>query len=329
MQSLSFDNLSPTQFEEFCFDLLVEMGAKRINWRKGTGHDSSPADQGRDIECSFQRTHVDGQPFFEDWFVECKHYKEGVPPAKLESFLAWAGAKQPAIALIIASNFLSNPAKQFLEDYAKSHPTGFKIKVWERKDLEGFLVGRTLLRRKYELAGDLLDVLDGLEVKERDSFFRMSFLAIINPAYNKPTDFERQCLADLISEPVNYVKFRAKFLKLCETVGPYFLVRAVITDSLAWHLLPADLTRVDYSRQNMRDSVELFRARVAKGSKQTKVLSACIVQLEEGIADIEARTRANYHKYCSFCDKVLEPLLREPPHISDEMRAQLEEAGED
>ena len=44
MKPFSLDHLTDTEFEEFCFDLLNAMGATRMNWRKGTGYDSSPAD---------------------------------------------------------------------------------------------------------------------------------------------------------------------------------------------------------------------------------------------------------------------------------------------
>src|SRR5947208_11260223 len=102
-----------------------------MSWRKGTGLNASPADQGRDIECVFQHKDIDGQRD-ERWFVESKHYKRGVPPDKLQGLLAWAAAERPDVVLIIASNFLSNAAKNFLESYARSNKPSFKIKVWER-----------------------------------------------------------------------------------------------------------------------------------------------------------------------------------------------------
>ncbi len=61
MEDFRFDHLSPTEFEEFCYDLLVALGAAKINWRKGTGLKSSPADGGRDIECEFLMPEVGGE----------------------------------------------------------------------------------------------------------------------------------------------------------------------------------------------------------------------------------------------------------------------------
>src|SRR5437016_2925642 len=111
MQSFSVDHLNETQFEEFCYDLLGEIGFTNRNWRKGTGLSSSPSDRGRDIECEKDMIDPVGNKYPEKWFVECKHYQRGVPPERLQGILAWANAERPNHVLIIASNFLSNPAK--------------------------------------------------------------------------------------------------------------------------------------------------------------------------------------------------------------------------
>ena len=142
------DHLSETEFEEFCFDLLHELGFVNISWRKGTGHDSSPADQGRDLECErIVRDEVDGSSETEKWFVECKHYKKGVPPDKLSGPLAWASAETPDRLLIIASNFLSNPTKESLKRYVENNRPRFRIKTWERSDLERLTIGNDRLEK--------------------------------------------------------------------------------------------------------------------------------------------------------------------------------------
>ena len=46
--SVSFDGLSSTEFEEFSSDLLHASGFVNVDWRKGTGLASSPADKGRE-----------------------------------------------------------------------------------------------------------------------------------------------------------------------------------------------------------------------------------------------------------------------------------------
>ena len=77
--SISFANLDDTDFEEFCFDLLTELGFVNIDWRKGAPKKASPSDRGRDIVAHLERNDVDGHRYFEKWFVDAKHYERGVP----------------------------------------------------------------------------------------------------------------------------------------------------------------------------------------------------------------------------------------------------------
>lgn len=120
MQAFSFDHLNETEFEQFCYDLLGELQFTNIDWRKGTGLSTSPSDRGRDIQCQHVQKDVDGRTYFETWFVECKHYLQGVPPEKIQGALAWATSERPDRLLIIASNFLSNATKDYLGQNERS-----------------------------------------------------------------------------------------------------------------------------------------------------------------------------------------------------------------
>jgi len=149
--AISFDGLSSTDFEEFCADLLHASGFVNIDWRKGTGLATSPADKGRDIVCDHLRVEPDGSQHFEGWFIDCKHFKRGVPPKELQNLLAWAEAERPDVALFIASNFLSNPAKEYLDAYRRNNRPSFKIRYWEKPQLARMLRRKLTLQRKYDL----------------------------------------------------------------------------------------------------------------------------------------------------------------------------------
>ena len=151
MSDITFDSLSSTKFEEFCHDLLHASGFVNIDWRKGTGFASSPADKGRDIVCDFPRSDPDGSQHFEKYFVDCKHFKKGVPPKELHNLLAWADAERPDVAVFAVSNFLSNPAKDYIETYRRNNQPPFKIKYWEKPQLERMMARKILLQRKYKL----------------------------------------------------------------------------------------------------------------------------------------------------------------------------------
>jgi hypothetical protein len=149
MERLDLDGLDETTFEEFCFGLLNELGFTNVDWRKGTGLSASPADSGRDIEAELDRSDIDGSHHTEKWFIDAKHYKKGVPPAALQNLLAWANAERPSVALVIASNFLSNGAKDYLRDYEQNNRPPFRIKVWERPTLERLADGRDAFLARY------------------------------------------------------------------------------------------------------------------------------------------------------------------------------------
>ena len=91
--AITFDGLSSSDFEGFCSELLHATGYVNVDWRKGTGFATSPADKGRDIVCDHPREEPDGSQHLERWFVDCKHFKRGVPPNELQNLLAWAGSQ--------------------------------------------------------------------------------------------------------------------------------------------------------------------------------------------------------------------------------------------
>lgn len=173
METTAFHYLDSTEFEEFCSDLLSELGFINIDWRKGTGKASSPSDRGRDIVCQYVRKDVDGATHLETWFVDCKHYQRGIPPTELENLLAWSHAEGADVALIIASNFLSNPAKDFLSQYQKTRKPGFKIKYWERPQLEKWIQEKKKLAKKYAHLRDGFRSLEEIWEAEREYFDRV------------------------------------------------------------------------------------------------------------------------------------------------------------
>lgn len=137
--AVSFEGLSPTDFEEFCFDLLSETGFVNVDWRKGTPKDASPADRGRDIVAELQRTDVDGHEYAETWFVDCKHFERGVPPEALQGTVAWAQAERPAVVLYIASGYFTNGAKDWMAEYERNTRPPFRIRTWEMPQLRRLL----------------------------------------------------------------------------------------------------------------------------------------------------------------------------------------------
>lgn len=149
MDALDFSEFTPTEFEEFCFELLRGLpGVHNVDWRKGTPKPASPADRGRDITADVDHIEIDGARNVETWFADCKHYTSAVPPEALQGLLAWAQAERPHVALVIVSGFLSNAAKDFLTDFERNNRPPFRIKHWERPTIETLArENRDLLQR--------------------------------------------------------------------------------------------------------------------------------------------------------------------------------------
>ncbi|MGW5610183.1 restriction endonuclease [Streptomyces sp. NPDC003753] len=152
LEEMPYDDMTDTEFEEFCFALLEELGFVNVDWRKGTGLNASPSDRGRDIVAERQITEFDGSCYVEKWFVDCKHYKKGVPPDKVAGLLSWASAERADVALVIASNYLSNPCKDYLDTYRRNNRPPFRIKRWERPQLSSLLDGREVFLSRIALA---------------------------------------------------------------------------------------------------------------------------------------------------------------------------------
>jgi hypothetical protein len=137
VDQLDFGDFDDTQFEEFCFGLLEGLpGFRNVDWRKGTPKKTSPSDRGRDITAEVDHFEVDGARNVETWFADAKHYKSAVPPTAFDGLLAWTHAERPHVALIIVSGFLSNGAKDYLEDYERNNRPPFRIKYWERPTID-------------------------------------------------------------------------------------------------------------------------------------------------------------------------------------------------
>ncbi len=116
--SVDFSMLDDRQFEEFCFDLLGRSGFLNLTWRQGG------PDQGRDIQGSYDAPNALVGRITETWFVQCKHYKGGVPPTPLSDAVTWADAQQPQHLLFIVSSYPSNPTRQWLDQISAQKAYG-------------------------------------------------------------------------------------------------------------------------------------------------------------------------------------------------------------
>jgi hypothetical protein len=338
--SFTLNNLSDTEFENLCFDILQSLDFVNLSWRKGTGLTSSPSDQGRDIQGELLRKDVDGREHHEKWFVECKHYVKGVPPDKIQGAISWANAKRPDVLLIVASNFLSNPTKNYLDEYQKQNKPPYRIKVWELKDLENLTAGKNDLRRKYGLPTEIaflpilnnyhivysmkpqlntieyfLELMDSLDPQKRDEAFSMAYFDIVQPRFKAPITGDEK-LADLKIDADDYEAFRKKCLYMSSEASPTF-VHKLMSSALAWLFHAADKTSLANMQDTQRFLIERIETDIAEEEDKEfrNRLSKMLELTQRMLMELPERMERYYGLYTYICDELVRKLLAEKPSL--------------
>ncbi|GER88956.1 hypothetical protein KDW_31180 [Dictyobacter vulcani] len=337
MDQFSFNHLNDTEFEQFGYDLLVALGFSSVNWRKGTGLATSPADSGRDLECQLIQRRIDDEPYVERWFVECKHYQKGVPVDALTGALAWASSERPDTLLIIASNFLSNSTKDYIDKYNANNKPTYKIVIWERPKLEKLTATHSLLLKKYRLSGDypflallhpshiaclqdmpintlkyFLDCLDELPPEKRDAMFGTAYLFLIQPRYRKAVT-GKETMAELEIDRVDYAAFKQRCHQIIQTgmMSGLLLTYLIITFTLNELFGLGDTTKIDDNVTSMAHAAKFFQSQIEKRPQEKDHLEKMVANAQHHQKEIPARIKANYSLYCYFCENVLEKLRME------------------
>jgi hypothetical protein len=149
---IDFKKLTPNEFEELCFELILKHGFSKVIWRQGG------ADNGRDIEAISSINNSLVGIIEEKYFFECKKYENGVPPAELNSKIAWADAEKPQHLVFIISSYLSNNARTWIEKIELDK--SYKIHVIESAQLCKILLQHDELIAKYFIVDKYLSLLN-------------------------------------------------------------------------------------------------------------------------------------------------------------------------
>jgi Restriction endonuclease len=334
----TLDHLEPSEFEAFCQDLLDSMGFVNIRWKKGTGLPHSPSDSGRDIECSYPTVDVDGERKLERWLVECKRQVRGVPPAKIRAAVAWAEAERPDRLLIIASNFLSKGAWDWIRTYQAQNRPPFQIKVWERPQLESFVAQAPDLLSKYRIPQESLlrSHWHPAHIQFVQMPFRFPLQNVLHhtdqlPPYAQAMMLERvgrflearepsepkateTPIRERLDRPFDYGAFRRRCLRLAKSLDARFLGFAIVNEVVRHLAYAADPLLVPEKVQlNHQIATTLegeLERRVPDDSKR-RVLEENIRTFHQRTADTAFYAKTYRHAYMTFCNEVLVPLMRE------------------
>jgi hypothetical protein len=332
----TLNRLSDTEFEEFCYDLLKELGFINLNWRKGTGKTSSPSDSGRDIEAQkISIDDVDGETILENWFFECKHYTKGIPPEKIQGALSWANTENPDKLVILASNFLSNPCKEYIKKYVKNNKPKYKIKTWENKELEKFSFGKIKLLRKYKLSEGLdfinlihpvhliyslkeqyntldylFSILDKYDSTKRNDLIINSYPSFINIHFRKPVT-GKETLGELQIEDLNYHFIKKHCYELKSSLPETFIVNSFMNLILGCAFHFGDKTILDDLIKNNQDLISSLKEKIKANEKEKDKLESLIKEIQERVKELPKRTEHYYSLYVDFCENVISKLLVE------------------
>jgi hypothetical protein len=334
---IDLTGLAPSEFEELTYDLLRELGAKELSWRKGTPLRGTTSDSGRDIECQFHYPGPTGEVLVERRFVQCKHYKDAVPAERLQSGLSWARAARPDTLLFAVSGFLSNSAKDFIKQYRSTEHPPFRIQTWENPDFEQKLASYPSLLRKYRISAPepelqilhpahvrfltsmrilslsrLFELLDSLEPDHRDSLVTGAVLMIIQPTVRKPRT-GRESFAELVNEDISYSALQGKAREL--PVDPMFTATGLMTVMLTSAFSAGNYLRAPVIKGHLRDFCDYVRQRADAGGISRTYADQLIARNERMIAETESRLLRGYDDYLRFCSRVLQPLLEYRPEV--------------
>ncbi|MFZ2446862.1 MAG: restriction endonuclease [Syntrophobacteraceae bacterium] len=142
-------DLTPDQFENLTFDLMILLGLKNAVWRT-PGRDS-----GRDIQGDFFVSDLSG--FFQRqmWYIECKRYDKSVDWPTVWEKISYAESSSSDMLLFVTSSSLSPQCVDEVNKWneSKKHPV---IRFWSVIELESKLNIFPQLLVKYKLVDDVV-----------------------------------------------------------------------------------------------------------------------------------------------------------------------------
>jgi hypothetical protein len=203
--NIPWSDVKGQDLEELIYWLLDDMGARELQWRRG-GICGSSADSGRDLEAIFHVPTPDGEISVEKWWVQAKGRERRVEPRAVKETLNNVSAVSDVRILIIATNAdYSNPTKDWVVDWQKSHPLPV-VRLWSRHDLERIVSRRPSVVAR--LFPDALSDQGKLEVLS-SRFWNQHYLSgskTLSELWNHRTALkigEEHMLALLVSEMAN------------------------------------------------------------------------------------------------------------------------------
>lgn len=143
-RTLTLKSITPTEFENLIFDLMLALGMRNVTWR------TPGADGGRDIEGIVIQNDFSLTQTTEKWFVECKRYKGSVDWPTIWSKIAYADSNQADILLMCISSQFTPTAITQVENWNAQRRRPL-VRLWPGNQIQIFLEQHADIAMKYGL----------------------------------------------------------------------------------------------------------------------------------------------------------------------------------
>jgi len=172
-----------------------------------------------------------------------------------------------------------------------------------------------MLRPSFNSLDYLFETLDSLDGEVREELLDFSFFSLLNPRFkNAETGTEK--LIDLMLDAVDYATFRRRCYELSsQRISEDFLVRAIVSETLAWAWDFGDPSRVDEVIRRNRGAIAYCEKTLLteKNEQRKSALEGMIERSRERIASAPDNPKRWSSHYKRFCEVVLPGLMLEEP----------------
>ncbi len=224
----------------------------------------------------------------------------------------------------------------------KNKPT-FKIKIWERKDLEDLSIGKNELLNKYKLSDGLdflnlinplhikyatrihqntldhlFSVLDKYDDKKREEIIQFTYMSFIAPHFKEPITGKEK-LRELQIDETSYDALKEKCQDLSQLLPESFIVNSLVNLILKWTFQFGDKTNLETVIESNQDMVNFLEKELSKGDMDETTLRELIKKTEDHIEALPQQTEHFYNLYNDFCENVLARLVEEEVMIEENL----------
>jgi hypothetical protein len=151
---------------------------------------------------------------------------------------------------------------------------------------------------------DLFQLLDSLDVFERDRMLTWMYLAFLEPPAKQETAETEEERLEL-----RYNKFEEKFRHAAIGVFEPFLVHAIVSYTLTYLRECGDKASLEALLHKCQLALNMLRKRIENGTLLPEAGESMIRNLEEHFNNLPAEVELARQRYETFCEKVVKELL--------------------